>query len=1497
MRVQQHQPSTLVLATSASALVFGGDTDASVSAFDAKDEAGEQAMHLPSLAVPRDKRFGYNLGGDNCMMRWARIPANHKGPVDVVIHFHGFSGQNAMKLSRKTADSGLELRTPGVGRPTLGLVPHGVPFEWFDSKTKQRLGDGFRFPQLATRAQLDAFIEEALKAFAKLHGGAFTCGRLVLTCHSGGGAALSKLLATLKDHPQLRGCEYFDATYGGADVLTAADGWLARAIERDATTLAQVRGDDARARALEAGGSHLRIVFIDGSGTAAAALATDAFMRDQLAKVAPEEVRALLRKNYRAQRVADPKKVYHGKIPAVCGGRLLADAGHDLAPDTKDLPAPVKAQAYAYEEWEEDAGDEGAQALDWDAEAQDVTMPQKKMTRPAGVPTGSEFIASLGDKKGVERENLIYTQLIAGNIPPSLLSFHTVRGSGKDKSGTSHDFEYYVTPDVLSVGSESDSVRMPMDPVTAQRVADFFECLLPTARMVEQIYQAAPTKLEFIYGNYAKTPRAHLQDANSEYLGHSRKIDAQLRRPPTILTAGHKKELVISNNYMHAPRPKPPEPGKEPAKVVPQPKLAFYGAYTAAGVPIQAAKGKDGKPMRGWPSFAHEPRFVDYSHGVRLVWPTMKVDGESRKVADVLKDPQLCPLIVAEGPIPNPRYTLDRNGKPATAKAQALASDDPLALGTWEGAAALGYGSDWDGRLRGAVEGFLAGWKAIPVRVGGQSVTVHPPYFINVSEKSAAASKERMRLAEQHRAAAPAALRSLINEKRFLHARIGKATTDKLCELLEAADAAGVLRTDATIGGQATRDNLRAFLKHYGLGVDCSAFVCQAINVLVGLFKDATPADRIAQPLETASGSLKGGVGAFERVSDPAQLCAGDTMWLSGHIRILAWAERRGDRIVFCTAESRSSNPRDIGPEVAYWRLVPDAKAGTANFKGWRLERSDDLAAADKAWAQVSTTHVYGHYKPLRKLLQASGVKPAALADDEAWALQAPTPYLPTGGRAFVPRQGTFNTAPAAFTVVPASFLPEPTTDTTAAIDAALTAARLNATQRGQIARAGLVPIAAAFGASALTELFARLRWAPDFIVRHGDRADEMLVQRLLLHIPGHFRELARRAPSAAEAFVLECLGWAMLSHVRDAIANATGTRWWIPPAPDFVTAVPNPMPAVSAEVRQVITRLGFIDTVMPAGDWNARFGSWRRGLAGRQWDSELNAAQPGLPLYAGLLNVPAHLSTATQRAAFTTAWNTRVAAVDAAHPPMAAGAAQVTLSGLRNAEQLRSDAPGSIPPGLQGGLDLQGLEVARGTFPLPEGGPVSRRFTLLRQIHPVCTALFRAIRELGWNDLMYQTSGAVVFRGVKHNPSIQVTTGGPIGAPFSAPTQAKVDRINNDATPASRAAVVRAARAARTMSDHALGIAIDINYPENVDNVGARPFGSMDPRLVALFEAFHFRWGAGFNPTDPHHFDYCQNTCAPAAVAGTAAPAAGVLPGMIPNFPTPGRKGGTAVA
>ena len=103
---------------------------------------------------------------------------------------------------------------------------------------------------------------------------------------------------------------------------------------------------------------------------------------------------------------------------------------------------------------------------------------------------------------------------------------------------------------------------------------------------------------------------------------------------------------------------------------------------------------------------------------------------------------------------------------------------------------------------------------------------------------------------------------------------------------------------------------------------------------------------------------------------------------------------------------------------------------------------------------------------------------------------------------------------------------------------------------------------------------------------------------------------------------------------------------------------------------------------------------------------------------------------------------------------------------------------------------------------------------TGLAAIQPAFEAAFQAVVDLGWNDLVFETQGMGCFRGKKipGNPA-----------------------------------------AARDMSEHSMGIAIDLNAFENGQNAA----GSMDPRIVALFEAFRFTWGRSFSVPDPMHFEY----------------------------------------
>lgn len=61
-----------------------------------------------------------------------------------------------------------------------------------------------------------------------------------------------------------------------------------------------------------------------------------------------------------------------------------------------------------------------------------------------------------------------------------------------------------------------------------------------------------------------------------------------------------------------------------------------------------------------------------------------------------------------------------------------------------------------------------------------------------------------------------------------------------------------------------------------------------------------------------------------------------------------------------------------------------------------------------------------------------------------------------------------------------------------------------------------------------------------------------------------------------------------------------------------------------------------------------------------------------------------------------------------------------------------------------------------------------------------------------------------------------------------------------------------RARRGSSRVSNHARGIAIDIDPADNPMRKGAK--FDMDPRIVAAFEAEGWRWGAAFN--DPMHFE-----------------------------------------
>jgi len=243
--------------------------------------------------------------------------------------------------------------------------------------------------------------------------------------------------------------------------------------------------------------------------------------------------------------------------------------------------------------------------------------------RDPGAVTGTVFCQNNLNLVGPEREANILAEFQHGNLPDFLRNFVPVTVSGGGNTIT-----YLVMPDVLSIGSNDDYVRMPMNPHTAQAIADQFDCTLPTTKMVNCIWQAAPNKLEpKPWGppyddDMTKTYRLPI---------HSATIQAQLAgKDPHALISGHKKDVVLTNRLGVG------NPNK---------RVAIYGWIQLNGQPIQ-----------GLNPTSHADTYEDYSHGIRMIANDCMVNNQPMRMQDVFAHPIYSGLVSDEGQLNFLRY-------------------------------------------------------------------------------------------------------------------------------------------------------------------------------------------------------------------------------------------------------------------------------------------------------------------------------------------------------------------------------------------------------------------------------------------------------------------------------------------------------------------------------------------------------------------------------------------------------------------------------------------------------------------------------------------------------------------------------------------------------------------------------------------------------------------------------------------------------------------------
>lgn len=240
--------------------------------------------------------------------------------------------------------------------------------------------------------------------------------------------------------------------------------------------------------------------------------------------------------------------------------------------------------------------------------------------RPAGALPASALVPRLAALGEAERETAIASELLAGNIPQFLRRLAPIRLAGQLPSGKTVQVTLCVLPDYLAIGSDQDFLLVPMRLQTALVVASHYGFLLPTTKMVDAIYQQASLRL------VPQPLPAGAEMRSTDYYARHNQLVAEQRSSLGLslgtLTAGDKKDLVLSNRLWQSPQ-----------------QLAIYGWHRAIDRPIQ--------PL----STVHGARYVDYSHGVRLVGSVAYVDGKARALLDILQDTRVAPIVSSEGTI------------------------------------------------------------------------------------------------------------------------------------------------------------------------------------------------------------------------------------------------------------------------------------------------------------------------------------------------------------------------------------------------------------------------------------------------------------------------------------------------------------------------------------------------------------------------------------------------------------------------------------------------------------------------------------------------------------------------------------------------------------------------------------------------------------------------------------------------------------------------------
>jgi len=251
--------------------------------------------------------------------------------------------------------------------------------------------------------------------------------------------------------------------------------------------------------------------------------------------------------------------------------------------------------------------------------------------------TGTDFSKSIASKSLADSVKDALSWVKNGLVPSWLKTNPWKKITVTENiNGIDHTLEYWVTPDDIAVGDDTDWFYPAWFPSDAQVVADFYNSIIPSRKMVRDIFKQADTQVLYQdLGSPWKDSKgspvpSEFAKATSLIEGN-RKIKLALgtNSPADHLIAGHSKDIVTGPNL----------DGKH---------VVIYGGYQPGGV--------DGLFLQGYSGDKHSSDYIDHSHKLRLVFRKAYLDG---KLVDIENDVFNGPLfkLVDDHGVPfDPRY-------------------------------------------------------------------------------------------------------------------------------------------------------------------------------------------------------------------------------------------------------------------------------------------------------------------------------------------------------------------------------------------------------------------------------------------------------------------------------------------------------------------------------------------------------------------------------------------------------------------------------------------------------------------------------------------------------------------------------------------------------------------------------------------------------------------------------------------------------------------------